>query len=72
MHYANVTCKELPMNTVLLEHYRTNPALRRRLIEAAHRERARTVEAGLAWLLGRIAESLLPRRSTARWLARLG
>lgn len=60
------------MNPVTLEHYRTDPKLRRRLLEAAHRERARSLLTGFAWLFGRIAESVLPRRRTARWLARLG
>jgi len=56
------------MNRYVMEEFYSDPALRRRLFEKAHRERARVFRLGLAWL----REHLSPRLSPSRWLARLG
>ncbi len=58
------------MNTITLHDFQTDPALRRRLFEAAHRERARAIYAGYAWLRDRLS----PRFDfgPGRWLNRLG
>jgi hypothetical protein len=70
MHHAHVKRKETEMNRYILEEFHSDPALRRRLFESAHRERARVVRAGFAWL----REHLAPRSGfrASRWLARLG
>ncbi len=60
------------MEPVTPDEFYANSALRRRLFEAAHRERARTVRAALDWLASRIAARLAPGPRSARWLARLG
>jgi len=65
------------MYPITLEAFQNDPALRRRLFEMAHRERARAIYEGLAWLLGgfvRLRDCLtLPFRSRpARWINRLG
>ena len=56
------------MNRITLEAFHNDPALRRRLFEMAHRERARALHAGLAWLRKR----LTPRLHPSHWIARLG
>jgi hypothetical protein len=58
------------MNRYLLEEFHSDPALRRRLFEAARRERARSVRAGLAWLRDHLTSGIRFRPS--RWIARLG
>ena len=62
------------MNRYILEEFHNDPALRRRLFGEAHRERARAVSAGLAWLRKQAAAHLIPRMRLrpARWLERLG
>ena len=66
------------MNRFIMEEYYRDPALGRRLYEAAHRERARAIGAGLAWLFGnlvrltrQVAAHLKPRRPV-HWIERLG
>ena len=61
------------MNRYVMEEFHNDPALRRRLFGDAHRERARAVHGGLAWLLKRL-KSLAPRLHSrpSRWIARLG
>ncbi len=71
MHYVHVNCKENPMNRYMLEEFHNDPALRRRLFGAAHRERSRAVRAGLAWLSAHL-KALFHPRLPARWIARLG
>ena len=74
MHYAHVKHKEYPMNRYIMEEFHNDPVLRRRLFSEAHRERARAVSAGLAWLFGYL-KARLTRHSNprpAQWLARLG
>jgi hypothetical protein len=68
MQHAHVKRKEHPMNRYVMEEFYNDPALRRRLFETAHRERARVFRLGLAWL----RERLSPRIGGSRWLARLG
>ena len=58
------------MNRYVMEEFYSDPALRRRLFETAHRERARVFRLGLAWLRERLIPRLHVRPS--RWLARLG
>ena len=62
------------MNRYILEEFHNDPALRRRLFEEAHRERARAVRAGLAWLRKQLTARLTLgiRLHPARWIARLG
>ena len=55
-----------------VEQIPLDPTSLARLTEAAHRARARAIQSGFAWLLGRIARGFAPRRTTARWIARLG
>ncbi|MEO8144141.1 MAG: hypothetical protein ABI654_07995 [Betaproteobacteria bacterium] len=66
------------MNRFIMEEFYNDPALGRRLYEAAHRDRAQAIAAGLAWLFGnlvrlssQVAAHLMPRRP-ARWIERLG
>ena len=58
------------MNSITPEDFRNNPELRLQLDEAARRERARLMRAGLIWL----RERLTPRIHAlpVRWIARLG
>ena len=74
MHHAHVKHKENQMNRYMLKEFHNDPALRRRLFESAHRERARAVSAGLAWLIGQVKARLTPRirLRPSRWIARLG
>ena len=62
------------MNRFIMEEFHNDPALRRRLFGEARRERSRSVDAGLNWLIGRIKVRLAPRSRLrpSRWLARLG
>ncbi len=57
----------------IMEEFYSDPALRRRLFESAHRERALAVKAGLVWLWKQ-ARSRFPRSHgrPTRWIARLG
>jgi len=48
------------MYPISLQQYHADPALRRRLLEAAHRERTQAVRAGFAWLRARILDGLFP------------
>jgi hypothetical protein len=68
MHHAHVKRKEKPMNRYVMEEFYTDPLLRSRLFEKAHRERAETVGQMLDWLRARLS----PRPSPSRWLAPLG
>jgi len=78
MHDVHVNRKEKTMNRYIMEEFHNNPALlRRRLMTAAHRERARAIGEGFAWLFGSLAR--LPGYLKARltpgnrsWIARLG
>ena len=57
------------MNRYVMEEFYNDPALRRRLFAAAHKERTRAVLAGLVWLRRR----LLPRFDFhPGWMERLG
>ena len=56
------------MNRITLEAFYNDPALRRRLFEAARRERAKAVRAGLVWL----RERLTPQLHPGDWIGRLG
>jgi hypothetical protein len=68
MQHTHVKRKEHPMNRYVMEEFYNDPALRRRLFEKAHLERARVFRLGLSWL----RERLSPRFDASRWLARLG
>ena len=61
------------MNRYVMEEFYNDPALRRRLFGEAHRERARAVHSGLAWLFKQLKQ-LAPRLHArpSRWIARLG
>lgn len=61
------------MNRNILEEFYEDPDRQRRLLQNAHRERARVVKAGLLWLWKQ-ARNLPPRGHgrPARWMARLG
>ncbi len=50
------------------QDFYNDPALRRRLFEMAHRERAAGIRAGFAWL----RERLTPRLHPGDWIGRLG
>lgn len=58
------------MEPITLEDFYKDPEMHRRLLEAAHRERARLMRAGLLWLRDRLTPRIhaLP----ARWIGRLG
>lgn len=58
------------MNRYVMEEFYSDPALRRRLFEEAHRERSRAIRAGWAWL----RKQLLPRFDfrPGHWMERLG
>jgi hypothetical protein len=73
MQHTHVKRKEYPMNRYSIEEFYTDPSLRRRLFEDAHRERALAVKAGLSWLWKQV-QGLLPRNHgrPGRWIARLG
>ena len=58
------------MYPISLEDFQNDPALRRRLFETAHRERARAIYAGFAWLGNLLAPRIHFR--PARWIGRLG
>ena len=58
------------MEPITLEDFQNDPALRRRLFETAHRERARAFHAGITWLWNLVTPRVHAR--PARWLARLG
>ncbi|MEK6244440.1 MAG: hypothetical protein AABM33_08040 [Pseudomonadota bacterium] len=65
------------MYPMTLEAFQNDPALRRRLFETAHRERARAIRDGFAWLLGGfvwLRDCLTPRVHfrPSRWIKRLG
>lgn len=62
------------MNRYVIEEFYRDPALLDRLMAEARRERARTVRAGFAWLVGRAKTLLTPRFHIrpARWIERLG
>jgi hypothetical protein len=70
MHHAHVKRKENHMYPITLEAFQNDPALRRRLFETAHRERARAMYAGFAWLRDCLTPRIYFRPS--RWLNRLG
>ena len=46
------------MNRYILEEFHSDPALRQRLFEKAHRERNRAIRAGLAWLFAQVKARL--------------
>lgn len=58
------------MNRFIVDEFHNDPALRRRLFAAAHRERSRAIRAGLAWLRRHLAArfDFEPRQ----WIERLG
>ncbi len=56
------------MNTCTLKDFYDDPALRRRLMEKARRERWAALKAGFALLRGH----LTPRLDAADWIGRLG
>ena len=58
------------MAPITLQRYYGDPELRFRLEEAAHRERARLVKAGLDWLRERLKPQL--QLQPGRWIERLG
>jgi hypothetical protein len=70
MHYAHVNCKEKTMNRYSMEEYYRLPDLGRRLDVEAHRERARAIYAGLAWLYTQGKARLTAR--PGGWIERLG
>ena len=66
------------MNRFIMEEYYNDPALGRRLYEAASRDRALAIAAGFAWLFGAlrslatyVVAHLKPRRPV-HWIERLG
>lgn len=58
------------MYPITLEAFQSDPALRRRLFETAHRERARAIGAAFVWLFERLTPRIHFRPS--RWIGRLG
>jgi len=58
------------MKTITQEQYYDDTEIRFRMLEAAHRERARAIRAGFAWLRHRLTPRVHIR--PARWIARLG
>ena len=58
------------MNRYLMEEFYADPALRRRLFEAAHRERTRAIRAGWAWLRRQLQSRFDLR--PGHWMERLG
>lgn len=56
------------MNRITPEAFHDDPHLRRRLFEAANRERSRALRAGWNWL----RERLGLQAPQGRWLARIG
>jgi hypothetical protein len=68
MHPSHVKSKENPMYPITPQDFHNDPALRRRLFEMAHRERAAAIRAGFAWL----RERLTPRLHPGDWIGRLG
>jgi hypothetical protein len=67
MQHGHVKRKEKHMNRYVMEEFYQDPQLRRRLFAEAHRDRARMVSAGLAWLWNHAKALAGPR-----WIARLG
>ena len=55
------------MNRFVMEEFYQDPQLGRRLYAKAHRDRARALGAGLAWLWNHAKALVGPR-----WIARLG
>lgn len=74
MQHVHVKRKEQTMNRYVMEEFYRDPALLDRLMLKAHRERARAMGDGLAWLLGRAKTLLSPRLHVrpGQWLERLG
>ena len=60
------------MNRYVMEEFYNDPALLHRLFGEARRERARSVNAGLGWVLGQLKARLSPGTRPAHWIARLG
>jgi len=67
------------MNRYVIEEFYRDPKLRRRLFEAAHRERALAIKAGLkavadklAALYTRVVAGLASRGAGGRWIEPLG
>jgi hypothetical protein len=78
MQHVHVKRKEKHMNRFIMEEFYNDPALGRRLYEAARRDRALAIGAGLAWLFGHLVRlsrqaiaHLKPRRPV-HWIERLG
>lgn len=58
------------MKRDVIDEFYSDPALRRRLFEAAHRERSRALRAGLAWLGRRLVPHF--EFGPRQWMQRLG
>jgi hypothetical protein len=77
MHHAHVKRKENQMNRYTMEEFHSNPVLLQRLLDQAHRERARAIGAAFSKgfaALARLARRLVPRFNFRpnHWMERLG